>query len=80
MAQRVENRYRVVSFGSVPALLSRLNPFRSLPNPREVFAWGMYDFANQSFTLLILTLLFPIYVRKVAVTAPGAERLVPGSR
>ena len=54
-------------------MLLRLRPFRSLPNPREVFAWGMYDFANQSFTLLILTLLFPIYVRKVAVTAPGMD-------
>jgi UMF1 family MFS transporter len=28
----------------------------------------MYDFANQSFTLLIITLLFPLYFKKVAVT------------
>ena len=54
-------------------MLTRLRPFRNLPNPREVFAWGMYDFANQSFTLLVLTLLFPIYVRRVAVAAPGAK-------
>ncbi len=70
MAQRVEIRYRVVSFGSMPALLSRLNPFRSLPNPREVWAWGMYDFANQSFTLLIITLLFSLYFKQVIVAGP----------
>tara|TARA_E500000318_G_scaffold14854_8_gene15256 strand:+ start:104305 stop:105630 length:1326 start_codon:yes stop_codon:yes gene_type:complete len=42
-------------------------PFRSLPNPREVWAWGMFDLANQSFTLLIITVLFPIYFKEVAV-------------
>lgn len=60
-------------------MLSRLKPFRSLPNPREVFAWGMYDFANQSFTLLILTLLFPIYVRQVAVAKPGMDEAAIGA-
>ena len=39
-------------------MLARLNPFRTLPNKRAVWAWGMYDLANQSFTLLINTLLF----------------------
>ncbi|MBX3323949.1 MAG: MFS transporter [Phycisphaeraceae bacterium] len=48
-------------------MLRRLNPFRSLDNPKEVWAWGMYDLANQSFTLLIITLLFPIYFKKVIV-------------
>lgn len=47
--------------------LARLNPYRGLPNGREVWAWGMYDLANQSFTLLIITLLFPIYFKNVAV-------------
>lgn len=41
--------------------LRRLNPFASLPNPKEVWAWGMYDLANQSFTLLITTVFFAIY-------------------
>lgn len=45
----------------------KLNPFKGLPNPKEVFAWGLYDLANQSFTLLIITLLFPIYFREVVV-------------
>jgi UMF1 family MFS transporter len=42
-------------------------PFRSLPNPREVWAWGMFDLANQSFTLLIITVLFPIYFKEIAI-------------
>jgi len=52
--------------------LSRFNPYRGLPNGREVWAWGMYDLANQSFTLLIITLLFPIYFKEVAVTSGPA--------
>lgn len=44
---------------------SRLNPFAGLTNPREVWAWGMYDLANQSFTLLINTLLFAVYFKTV---------------
>jgi MFS transporter, UMF1 family len=48
-------------------MFHRLNPFRSLPNPREVWAWGMYDLANQSFQLLINTLLFSIFVQSVIV-------------
>lgn len=51
--------------------LTRLNPFRSLPNPREVWAWGMYDLANQSFQLLINTLLFSIYIKNVVATTPA---------
>jgi len=39
----------------------------------------MYDFANQSFTLLILTLLFPLYVRKVAVVTPGMDEAAAGA-
>ncbi|GAB4384232.1 MAG: MFS transporter [Phycisphaerales bacterium] len=52
-------------------MLARLNPFRSLPNPREVWAWGMYDLANQSFTLLIITLLFSLYVQQVVTPHPA---------
>lgn len=51
-------------------MLRRLNPFRGLPNPREVWAWGMYDLANQSFTLLIITLLFSLYFRDVVAPDP----------
>ena len=50
------------------------NPFRGLPNPREVWAWGMYDLANQSFTLLIITLLFALYLKQTVVMAPRIEQ------
>lgn len=48
----------------------KLNPLKDLPNPREVFAWSLYDLANQSFTLLIITVLFPVYFRQVVVGDP----------
>ena len=51
--------------------ISQLNPFRGLPNAREVWAWGMYDLANQSFTLLINTLLFSVYFQQVVVGPQG---------
>ena len=44
-----------------------LNPFRKLPNGKAVWAWGMYDLANQSFTLIINTLLFSIFFKEVVV-------------
>lgn len=49
-------------------MMHKLNPFRGLPNPREVWAWGMYDLANQSFQLLINTLLFSLYIQNVVYT------------
>ena len=57
--------------------LSSLNPFASLANGREVWAWGMYDLANQSFTLLINTLLFPVFFREIVV---GADKPALGDR
>ncbi len=47
--------------------LQRLNPFYGLKRPREVWAWAMYDLANQSFTLHINTLLFAIFFKQVIV-------------
>jgi MFS transporter, UMF1 family len=45
-------------------------PFSGIPNKREVWAWGMYDLANQSFTLLINTLFFAVFFREVIVGDP----------
>lgn len=50
----------------------RLNPFAGLARPRDTFVWGLFETANHSFTLLIITLLFPIYFRSVVV-GDGAE-------
>jgi len=53
-------------------LRSRLpRPLRGVGNAREVWSWGMYDLANQSFALLIITMLFSVYVREVAVAPPA---------
>ncbi|MEM9167318.1 MAG: MFS transporter [Planctomycetota bacterium] len=46
------------------------NPFSGLPNARTVWAWGMYDLANQSFTLLVNTLLFAVFFKEVIVGEP----------
>lgn len=54
----------------------KLNPFHGLPNRKEVWAWGMFDFANQSFTLLIITLLFSVYVTRVVVPQPVLDGAV----
>lgn len=51
--------------------IERFNPFAGLPNAREVWAWGMFDLANQSFTLLINTLLFALYFKQVVVGDPS---------
>ncbi|MEM8835710.1 MAG: MFS transporter [Planctomycetota bacterium] len=53
-----------------------LNPLRGVPNPAQVTAWGMFDLANQSFTLLINTLLFPIFFKEVVVGdgLPGVDQ------
>lgn len=50
---------------------ARLNPFAKLERGREVFAWGMFDLANQSFQLLIKTLLFSLYVKLVVGRDPA---------
>lgn len=49
---------------------ARLNPFRSVPNRGQVLAWGMYDLANQSFTLLITTLYFAVYFDRFIAPDP----------
>lgn len=46
------------------------NPLAGLDRPKRVLAWGLYDFANQSFTLLIITLLFSLYVQTVLTPQP----------
>lgn len=38
---------------------------------KEVFGWAMFDFANSSFTTLIVTVAFPIYF--TSVVAPGGK-------
>lgn len=38
---------------------------------REIFGWGMFDFANQAYTLLIITVIFgDLYTRVIVADAP----------
>lgn len=34
---------------------------------REIFGWAMFDFANQAYTLLIITVIFPVLFTTVVV-------------
>ena len=59
----------------LPVILSRLNPFRGLANPREVWVWGMYDLANHSFAVLINTVFFALYFTGRLAPNPEAGKL-----
>jgi UMF1 family MFS transporter len=46
---------------------SRLYPLRGLPRQGQLWSWISFDVANQSFTLIINTLLFSIFFQEVVV-------------
>ncbi|MBL4611257.1 MAG: hypothetical protein JKY58_11255, partial [Pseudomonas sp.] len=38
---------------------------------REIFGWGMFDFANQGYTLLIITVIYgDLFTRVIVGDAP----------
>ncbi len=41
--------------------------FGGFEHPRRVWAWAMYDLANQSFTLIVNTLLFGLFFKAIVV-------------
>lgn len=47
--------------------LRKLYPLHGFPQQRQLWSWISFDVANQSFTLLINTLLFPIFFSKMIV-------------
>lgn len=47
--------------------LSRLYPLSGFPQQRQLWSWISFDVANQSFTLIINTLLFSIFFSQVVV-------------
>jgi len=49
------------------------HPLRGLTQPRAIWSWISYDIANQSFTLLINTLLFAIFFSEVVVRDPAVD-------
>ncbi|MEX2600337.1 MAG: MFS transporter [Balneolaceae bacterium] len=40
---------------------------------KEIFGWAMFDFANQSYTLLIITVIFPVLFTTVIVGDSGDD-------
>jgi MFS transporter, UMF1 family len=46
--------------------LRHLYPLRGLPKQGQIWSWISFDVANQSFTLIINTLLFSIFFQQVA--------------
>ncbi len=44
-----------------------LYPLAGMPKQRQLWGWISYDIANQSFTLIINTLLFAIFFGKIVV-------------
>ncbi len=47
--------------------LRRFYPLDGYPQQRQIWSWISFDVANQSFTLLINTLLFPIFFSRMVV-------------
>ena len=47
--------------------LRRLYPLHQFPQQRQLWAWISFDVANQSFTLIINTLLFSIFFSQVVI-------------
>jgi len=42
---------------------------------REIFGWAMFDFANSSYTTLIVTVAFSVYFTKLVAAGPRADFL-----
>ena len=47
--------------------LLKFSPLKDASSTRQIWSWISFDVANQSFTLLINTLLFPIFLSQVIV-------------
>jgi UMF1 family MFS transporter len=46
--------------------------WKRLPNKKEILAWCFFDFANSSFTTLIITIAFSVYFTKIVAGGSGA--------
>jgi len=53
--------------------LSRFYPLKGLPQQKQIWSWISYDVANQSFTLIVNTLLFSVFFTDVVVQSKGNQ-------
>ncbi len=51
----------------------RLHPLRGLPRQGQLWSWISFDVANQSFTLIVNTLLFSIFFQQIVVRDPARD-------
>lgn len=58
---------------SIAAMARSLYPLSGLPKQRQIWSWISFDVANQSFTLIINTLLFSIFFNQVVIRDPTVE-------
>jgi MFS transporter, UMF1 family len=56
--------------------LSKLYPLHGLPRQGQLWSWISFDVANQSFTLIINTLLFSIFFQEIAIQDPARDDLL----
>ena len=45
-------------------------PYRAWPNKRAIWSWSLYDFANSSFTTLIVTFVYATYFTQAIADDP----------
>ncbi len=48
-----------------------LSRFFGKTNPKNALAWALFDFANSSYSLLIISFVFPIYFKEVIAGTSG---------
>ena len=57
-------------------MLPKLYPLRGLPRQGQLWSWISFDVANQSFTLIVNTLLFSVFFQQVVVQDPTRDDLL----
>ncbi len=55
------------------AMNHRFYPLAGIPKQRQIWSWISFDVANQSFTLIVNTLLFSIFFSEVVVRNPAID-------
>jgi UMF1 family MFS transporter len=54
----------------VTAAAVESTPYRAWPNKRAIWSWSLYDFANSSFTTLIVTFVYATYFTQAIADDP----------
>ena len=52
-----------------------MTPSESFLRRRNIFSWTLFDFANTAFYVLILTVGYPLYFKKIIVGSENGDAL-----